>query len=314
MPDPVHIISEKTGKPAWFDLQNVAAYAQWRDWKLANCLLEPQDLCVPVSDAYQLSSIEVAEMSKRLRTMNMVIYQITKGEIEGKQLVRELGMRFALRELDNNLCSDEDSITSLQVVEGGRHKNYIPYTNRGLSWHTDGYYNAPDRQIHAIVMHCVRDAASGGENLLLDHEMAYIHLRDHNPAYISALMHDQAMTIPPNTEEGAERGATTGPVFSVHQETGSLHMRFSARKRNIEWRDDPLTMEAIDCLNAFLASNTPYIIHYRLKPGEGIISNNVLHNRTAFNDTAEQKRLLYRARYFDRVGETGFEAIKIEVK
>jgi len=31
-----------------------------------------------------------------------------------------------------------------------------------------------------------------------------------------------------------------------------------------------------------------------------VISNNVLHNRTAFNDEAEPGRLLYRARFYQR--------------
>ena len=81
-------------------------------------------------------------------------------------------------------------------------------------------------------MHCAQPAAEGGENLLLDHEIAYIQLRDKNPAYIKALMKNNAMTIPPNIENGIEiRGEQTGPVFAV-DEGGYLHMRFSARTRN----------------------------------------------------------------------------------
>ena len=39
----------------------------------------------------------------------------------------------------------------------------------------------------------------------------------------------------------------------------------------------------------------------RLQAGEGLISNNVLHNRTAFSDKPGHNRLLYRARFFDRI-------------
>jgi hypothetical protein len=35
-----------------------------------------------------------------------------------------------------------------------------------------------------------------------------------------------------------------------------------------------------------------------------LISNNVLHNRTAFTDKPGRNRLLYRARFFDRIGIT----------
>ena len=75
-----------------------------------------------------------------------------------------------------------------------------PYTNRPLSWHTDGYYNAPEDRIRSFILHCCRNAERGGESALLDPEIAYIRLRDENPRFIAALMHDEAMTIPANHE------------------------------------------------------------------------------------------------------------------
>jgi hypothetical protein len=118
-------------------------------------------------------------------------------------------------------------------------------------------------------------------------------------------MHPEAMTIPPNVEAGTEiRGACVGPVFSVDALTGSLHMRYSARKRNIDWRDDELTREAADLITEILdIDDLAYT--YRLKAGEGVICNNVLHRRSGFNDSRNEKRLMYRARYYDRVAGTG---------
>jgi len=55
-------------------------------------------------------------------------------------------------------------------------------------------------------------------------------------------------------------------------------------------------------MRGLLNENNPYVISYRMQAGEGIIANNVLHNRTAFTD-GEEKRLLYRARYYDRVNK-----------
>jgi hypothetical protein len=78
-------------------------------------------------------------------------------------------------------------------------------------------------------------------------------------------------------------------------------MRYSARKRNIQWRDDDLTRAARVFLSAMLADKNSPVFHYRLRAGEGLISNNVLHNRTAFEDGPGHKRLLYRARFFDRI-------------
>lgn len=112
------------------------------------------------------------------------------------------------------------------------------------------------------------------------------------------------MSIPPNMEGGEEiRGETIGPVFSV-MPNAHLHMRYSARTRNISWRDDADTRRAVVRINEILASNTPYLFRYKLQANEGVISNNVLHNRSGFQDEGEVKRLLYRARYYDRIAQT----------
>jgi alpha-ketoglutarate-dependent taurine dioxygenase len=174
-----------------------------------------------------------------------------------------------------------------------------------LSWHTDGYYNAPEQQVRAFILHCAQAAAEGGENSLIDHELVYLRIRDENPALIKALMHPEAMVIPPNVEQGSEiRRACAGPVFSVDQLTGSLHMRYTARKRNIQWRDDALTREAAQLITQILDIDE-IAYTYRLSAGEGVISNNVLHRRSGFVDDENAKRLMYRARYYDRVADTG---------
>jgi hypothetical protein len=41
----------------------------------------------------------------------------------------------------------------------------------------------------------------------------------------------------------------------------------------------------------------------RLQPGQGLIGNNPLHTRTGFENGTRQ-RLLYRARYYDRIVDT----------
>lgn len=275
-------------------------YQQWRNAKRDTYLDVMGSLMVDIQNA-ELNPNEYQRLVDNCRTANFSLYRMVNPDLGDKAFVRTLGQKLGLNHLDGNLCADNDSITSLQTMDTGRHAAYIPYTNRRLSWHTDGYYNKPDQQIRGILMHCARPAAEGGENLLMDHEMAYMQMRDENPDYIKAFMSDRTMTIPPNIENGVEiRGAETGPVFSIDS-SGHLHMRFSARGRNIEWYDDELTREAVEFLNSVLNINNPYVTNYRLQAGEGIICNNVLHCRTGFKEDAEHKRLLYRARYFDRV-------------
>jgi len=287
-----------------FLIHNESAYQRWREQKLRDYPQTGEALLVEIDDAASLSEEEYLALLQRCYKTNMAIYRVKRGDYASKQAIRALGRRFGLERLDNNLCADEDAITSLQIMSEGRHTGYIPYTNRPISWHSDGYYNKPEEQIRGMILHCVRNAAKGGENLLLDHEIAYLHLRDCNPDYITALMHPQAMTIPPNMEGGKEiRGEQSGPVFSIDP-NGNLHMRYTARKRNIGWREDSLTLEAVACLTAFLASDSPYIFRHALQPGEGYLGNNVLHNRMAFEDDDDQHRLLFRARYFDRIANT----------
>jgi alpha-ketoglutarate-dependent taurine dioxygenase len=287
-----------------------SAYQQWRAWKLSVYPKKADELLVPVKNPFNLSEKEKADISQCFLRANMAIYTINNvTDITDKKIVEKLGHDFGLKRLDNNLGADNDSITSLQVIEEGRKQGYIPYSNLKLSWHTDGYYNLPEEQIRGIILHCVSTAAEGGENALLDHEMLYIHLRDQDPAYISALMKPDVLTIPPNIENGIEiRGAQSGPVFSVDENTGVLHMRYSARKRNIIWTNDAVTTAAVKVIDDFLASDSPWILRHRLEPGQGLICNNVLHNRTSFenDESKEQQRLIYRGRYYDRLSDTSF--------
>ena len=131
---------------------------------------------------------------------------------------------------------------------------------------------------------------------------------DENPDFIRALMAPDAMTIPPRLEDGAiARAAQAGPVFSVHPD-GHLHMRYTARTVSIEWRSDAATVAAVAALGRILAAETPWTLHGRLEPGMGLVCNNVLHDRAAFAESDTQKRLLYRARYYDRIVDAPYRA------
>jgi alpha-ketoglutarate-dependent taurine dioxygenase len=288
-----------------FDLEQPSLYAHWRDRKRAQDPIDLREFVVEIADPHALSEAEYGAILENVRRHNMAIYRCDP-EIRDKSLVSDLGRHFGLERLDSNLCADEDSITSLTVVGEGRHKGYIPYSNRQLNWHTDGYYNTGEDQIRGIILHCVQDAARGGDNALLDHERAYLMIREQDPAMVAALMAPDAMTIPPNVEGGeAIRGAQSGPVFSIDAR-GNLHMRYTKRKRNIEWKTDTATREAVAFLEELLESDDPYILRVHMAPGEGLICNNVLHSRTGFDDDEDvgRKRLLYRARYYDRIADT----------
>ena len=288
-----------TGNP--FALDDKAAYERWRDRKLAEAPASAGDLIVEVGDPRALSTAEHAALMARVRRCNMAIYAGAMLD-EDTDIPRRLGEQFGLSRLDANWLAGEDGISEIRVFNDGTQKHYIPYTDRPIKWHTDGYYNSPEWQIRGMVLHCVRRAASGGENRLMDHEMAYLLLREESPEHIQALMQPDAMIIPERVDEkDGVRPAQGGPVFSL-DDGGNLHMRYTARTRSIAWKQDAATLAAVAALERLLNQDgTPHVFHAQLEPGMGLLCNNVLHDRAAFSDDPARPRLLYRARYLDRI-------------
>ena len=276
------------------------SYERWRDKKLSDAPQTMSDLIVEVGDPRALTESEYNALMDRVRRCNMAIYA---GKMLGEdtEIPRLLGRQFGLVKLDANWLAGEDGISEIKVFEGGTRTHYIPYTNRPIKWHTDGYYNTPEMQIRGMVLHCVRDAASGGNNRLMDHEIAYLLLRETNPDHIRALMQNDAMLIPERVDEkDGVRAAQGGPVFSIDNDD-HLHMRYTARTRSIAWKQDAATQAALAALEALLATDTAHVFEGHLTPGRGLLCNNVLHDRAGFSDDPACPRLLYRARYLDRI-------------
>lgn len=293
-----------------FLLENESAYQTWRSRKLEGYPTRLEQILVEINDPRSLTQAEYQAILQACQKTNMAVYASKTGTDPDKDIPRLLGKRYGLERLDCNMLADDDGLTSLRVVEGGQRHDFIPYSNKPIKWHTDGYYNTPEQQIWGLQLHCVQSSAEGGENALLDHEIAYLLMRDENPDFIRALMQPDAMIIPARVEEdGVARPDAVGPVFSVRPESGDLHMRYTARTRSIVWKQDDSTLAAVAFLENLLASDLPFIYRGRLEPGMGLVSNNVLHDRAGFNDTPDKKRLLYRARYYDRIAGTGVREV-----
>lgn len=288
-------------KESPYDLDRPQAYLRWRDEKLARYPKRVEDLIVEVRDPRALRDSEAAQIRRVCAAANVAVYASPLAGVADKEIPRRLGERLGLARLQANPLADEDGITSLEVAAEKSGRGYIPYSNRRLLWHTDGYYNPPACRIRAFLLHSVRPAAAGGENRVLDPEIAYILLRDADPRFVEALSAPDAMTVPANEEDAAaQRAAQAGPVFSA--EDGALHMRYTARTRSIVWRADAATQPAVQRLRDILDSDSPYVFKLRLAGGQGLVCNNVLHDRSEFADSPGAGRLVYRARYADRIG------------
>lgn len=287
-------------KTSPFHPENESVYQQWRKQKLEQLPASVEQLIFEVKDLKRPTTAEISAITASCGRSNMAVFETT-GDVD-KQALMVFATGFGLKRLDRNEGADDEGVTALTVSnDTGWRKTYIPYTNRPISWHTDGYYNTPERQIRGMVLFCERAAEEGGENALMDHELAWLYLRDINPDYISALMQPDVMLIPANeVDDKIVRPDRTGPVFSIDQH-GHLHMRYTARQRNILWKDDVLTLEAVAALHELLHSESAWIYRTTLQPGQGLICNNVLHDRTGFTDSEQHRRLLYRLRFHDRM-------------
>ena len=292
-----------------FKLDNENSYQHWRESKISNQPDSVEELIISIKDINNPEPNAISAIKKHLNNCNMAVFATEDPQQVNNESLKAFGEHFGLKRLNHNEGSESDGVTRLSVAEAANWRGtYIPYTSRAINWHTDGYYNNETDQIRGLILYCEQQAEEGGENKLLDHDMAYIHLRDTNPEFITALMQKDVMMIPANdvSDDSIVRPDRYGPVFSVDNmadnladNKGKLHMRSTARKRNIVWKDTPLVKAAVTELETFLNSDSPWIFKTRLQPGQGLICNNVLHTRTGFTDSKQQTRVFYRLRYYD---------------
>ena len=302
--------SKTTSDNPW-NLNDNFGYLDWRSVKLSDnsCLsgaLNP----VEITDLAAPTTAEKSELIRRCTCGNAAVYA-TENIPDDSNQIREQLRGFAdhlgLDIAEKHRSAGQGGIVALKMSEAKGQRGYIPYSKRPMNWHTDGYYNSADEKVRAMVLHCVQPAQDGGVNQLMDPEIIYIRLRDENPSYIKALMHPAAMTIPENREEnGNVRPASVGPVFEANADTGKLEMRYTARTRSIEWRDDTVTKQATRFLTELLVAGDPFMQTIKMEAGQGILCNNSLHNRTGFDPDLAQdsNRLLFRIRFHNRVNRS----------
>ncbi len=287
-----------------FLLENESAYQHWRKIKLERYAQTNPNSVIRITDPASLSPKTMSEIALQLETFNFAFYEIdTAAEFSTDDFLA-FGRQLGLHRIDTNPAAETNGVTLLSAVDpADQRSRYIPYTNRALNWHTDGYYNPLSSRIDAFSLHCVNQAGQGGDNFMLDHEMVYMQIRDTDANLLVALMDEGVMVIPANIRnKRVVRQAESGPVFSVDSLTGRLNMRYSARPQNIGWKTDNLSRRAVARVREILMDNE-YITRLKLKNGQGIACNNVLHGRRAFIDNlaSESSRLFYRARYYDAI-------------
>lgn len=268
-----------------------AEFLRWAEEKEKNIPQNSDGILVNIHDINNVKTSEIAKIKETIYKYNSCIYSskiALKSNTNLLKFVELVGMRtYDCNNIDSNEIS---TITPLQNSK----INYIPYTDKPLNWHTDGYYDK--KSIFSWLLHCVNPATQGGENYLLDHELVLREYLLRNDD-INNLMAEDALTIPES--KYTSRSEISTYIFSFKNKYKRLHMRFSMRKDNIG--TSAKANSAVIKLREIIEGNcAKYSLMYKLQKNEGIITNNILHGRKAFKDDKVKRKLL-RIRSYERL-------------
>ena len=282
--------------PRRFDLGSNKDYLKWRDEKLAAYPKNVGELVVELGDMTAMTPVEKAKILETVERANMCVYTAGSAELEMSSLLA-LGKQLSVRHTDKSARHAQSD----ELTDSGILNKAIPFSTRHCNWHTDATYYGSDNTIQALFLLCKRPAVEGGSNKVLDHEVLYIQLRDKDPGALEVLMNKGCFNYrnPATGEIDLHRG---GKVFWTNAD-GHLCHRFSFRKTDMAWSGDSDVAAAAHVLESLISDESAHVIEGRLESGTGLISNNVLHTRQRLvdSDDAAKKRLLFRARFYDRV-------------
>ena len=266
-------------------------FLKWAAQKENNIPKNINEISVEIKDINRTTKSEISKIRSTLDRFNTCLYRSNR-DLESNSSLLDFAKAVGMKTFDcNNIEASE--ISTISSIKSEKIQ-YIPYTNKALNWHTDGYYDK--KPLFSWLLHCINPADDGGENYLLDHELA---MREYVLSYddIEVLMNKRAITIPES--QGSNRSEISTYIFSFDNDYEKLHMRFSMRKENIKMSDNTLT--AMSKLTNVIENNcSKYSITYKLSKNEGILSNNILHGRNSFKDDKVQRKLL-RIRSYERL-------------
>jgi len=259
-------------------------FIEWAAKKDLDIPSNINDLKVSISDINYVSKAEISQIKQKLTKFNCCIYA-SGTDLDDNSKIMRFAQSLGMRTFDSHNI-DDSAISTISANKDENNMRYIPYTNKGLNWHTDGYYDS--KPIFSWLLHCIEPALSGGENFLLDHELA---IREYILKYddIIYLTNNETFSIP--TDEVAKREITSNYVCDMNNEYKKLHMNFSMRKENIIVNKD--SESAMSKLIKIIKEDCKkYHLTYKLSKSEGIVSNNILHGRNAFKDGRVMRKIL----------------------
>ncbi|BBB24397.1 conserved hypothetical protein [Isorropodon fossajaponicum endosymbiont JTNG4] len=282
-------------------LSNLDEYKRWRDNKLANANTKIETCLIEISNPFELTRSEKDRIKLFCQQNNFALFNI-KQQDNYPQAIIAINKQLGLIDYDPHLYVQDQGLAHITQSVKKDQAEFIPYTDKAIGWHTDGYYNTIEQRIRAFSLFCVTPASRGGENQWIDQQMVYLQLRESNPDVAKALTHTQAMSIPEHVVNGVVRRKTSiGAIFFIDEPSSQLYMRYTQRKKNIKFLDAQKVKQAITILDAHLSATTEYHFSHTMTANQGMLCNNILHKRSGFIDNPLNPRLLLRGRYFNRL-------------
>lgn len=157
----------------------------------------------------------------------------------------------------------------------------LTMTQRGLEPHTDNPYRDPIPGY--IWLHCLSNAAEGGDSTLVDGFMAARRLKAENPAAFDCLTRiaSQFRYVDDSTHLESE-----GPLIELDSAGRIVRVRYNNRTERIDAYDVDTLERYYSARRHFYAliTDQALTVHLKLEPGEMLIMDNyrLFHGRTAF--------------------------------
>ena len=272
-----------------------AEYERWVEDKMSKFTNNLDDLFVEIANQSSVSKAEISKIKNILSQQNICFFELKNPNMVKKINIRDFVDAVGMKNFERCNTSDDLDISEISDKQNqDAIGEYVPYTNKALNWHTDGYYNPIQSPVLSWMLYCANPAIEGGVNKFLDHEIIYI-LLNQLTKEIESLMDNRAYCIPKN--EGVGRPDEYGYVFNFIRE--KLHMRFTMRMKNIIWKNEIIHL--VTLLRDIIKKSDNYQIIHKLQNGQGIFSNNVLHMRSSFTNNRNENRLLLRMRAKNRI-------------
>lgn len=167
-----------------------------------------------------------------------------------------------------------------------------PNSNKRLRFHTD--------RCDVIAFLTVRQAQSGGDNLLVDSRLLYHQIKNQRPDLL-AVLKEPYYYLRHNVDTANPKPYITQPIFAVENGVFCANvLRVLIDRAHGSGVTPPMSAAQIDALDLLdhLAEDPQNHLRFRQEPGDLLFVNNFmfLHRRDAFTDAAdpEQRRLLLR--------------------